>query len=170
MKGLLELKERKEALEVQLREVREELEKLVAQRERSTDPAEIEELLAREAEFCRKKEAISSALAALEREVEEEERERAERNAKHWRENLLPQYHEEMKALEEEVFQALEEARARYDALRKAEAAWIEKWGSLGRPSPRPKAYSGRGFRDFVEPPPAGFGERERRLRRIWRA
>lgn len=164
-----ELETRHRELTDELAAVRSQIEELETKRTRCIDPDEAEKLVGELSTLRLREEALNSALTALERELEGRRRALAEERARRWKEELLPKYHEEMSALEEEVLRALEEARSRYDKLRAAEAAWIQKWIALNRPMPQPKRYSGRDFRDFCEPPPGGLGERERRLRRLWR-
>lgn len=164
-----ELETRHRELTDELAAVRSQIEELEERRSQCFDPTEAEKLMEELSKLRLREAALSSTLAALERELEERRRALAEDRARRWREELLPKYHEELAGLEEEVLQTLEEARARYDRLRAAEEAWIAKWIDLGRPDPRPKRYSGRDFKDFCEPPPGGLGERERRLRRLWR-
>ena len=164
-----EIEARHRELAEELAAVRSQIEELETKRTRCIDPDEAEKLVGELSALRLREEALSSTLAALERELEGRRRALAEDRARRWREELLPRYHEELSGLEEEVLQALEEARARYDRLRAAEEAWFAKWLDLGRPDPRPKRYSGRDFKDFCEPPPGGLGERERRLRRLWR-
>lgn len=164
-----ELEARHRELTEELAGLRSQIEELETRKAQCIDPTEAEKIVGQLSSLRLREEALSSALTALERELEERRRVLVEERARRWREVLLPQYHKELSGLEEEVLQALEEARARYDRLHAAEAAWIAKWIELGRPDPRPKRYSGRDFHDFCEPPPGGLGERERRLRRIWR-
>ena len=164
-----ELEARRRELAEELAAVRSKIGELEEKRARCFDPTEAEKLVEKLSKLRLREEALNSSLAALERELEERRRALAEDRARRWREELLPRYHEELSGLEGEVLQALEEARARYERLRAAEEAWFAKWIELGRPDPRPKRYSGRDFKDFCEPPPGGLGERERRLRRIWR-